>query len=170
MSVECDNQKFRSIECTSSLVCDKSPSKVSNTLENSSSTQKSKSNECTLSLDNNLKKFASPQKSKSNDYPVSIECVKSSSKVLESKELPQHTCKTCDKSSSKVFKSKELPQKISKTITIDDVGVENSKPNEYTLSVDGKSHSKLSYNLKTSSSTHKSKSNERTLSLGKNSK
>ena len=164
MSVECDNQKFKSIECTSSLLCDKSPSKVSNTLENSSSTQKSKSNECTLSLD------TSPQKSKSNDYPVSIECVKSSSKVLESKELPQHTCKTCDKSSSKVFKSKELPQKISKTITIDDIGVENSKPNEYTLSVDGKSHSKLSYNLKTSSSTHKSKSNERTLSLGKNSK
>ena len=42
----------------------------------------------------------------------------------------------CDKPSSKVLESKELPQKIFKTITNDDVGVENSKPNKYTLSVD----------------------------------
>ena len=76
----------------------------------------------------------------------------------------------CDKPSSKVLESKELPQKIFKTITNDDVGVENSKPNKYTLSVDGKSHSKISNNFKTSSSTHKLKANKYNLSLGKNSK
>ena len=40
--------------------------------------------------------------------PVSIECDKSSSKVLESKELPQKDFKRYDKSSSKVFESKEM--------------------------------------------------------------
>ena len=101
---------------------------------------------------------------------MSLVCDKSSSKVLESKVLPQNNSKTCDKSSSKVFKSKVLPQKISKTTTIDDIGVEKSKSNKYTLLVDGKSPSKLSNYFKTSSSTHKSKSNEYTLSLGNNSK
>ena len=53
------------------------------------------------------------------------------------------------KSISKLlFKSKELPQKNSKTITIDDVEDENSKSNECISSVDGKSTSKLSNNLK----------------------
>ena len=93
-----------------------------------------------MSLGNNSKKSTSTQQSKSNECHVSIECDKPSSKVLESKELP----------------------------TNDDVGVENSKPNKCTLSVDGKSHSKLSNNVKNSSLTHKSKSNERTLSLSKN--
>ena len=69
-----------------------------------------------------------------------------------------------------LFKSKELPQKNSKTITIDDVEDENSKSNECTSSVDGKSTSNLSNDLKNSSSTHKSNSNECTLSLGNNSK
>ena len=73
-----------------------------------------------------------------------------------------------DKSSSKIFESKELPQKNSKIITIDDVGDKNSKSNECISSVDGKSTSKLSNNLKNSRSTHISISNKCTLSLGNN--
>ena len=76
---------------------------------------------------------------------------------------------TKKKSISKLlFKSKELPQKNSKTITIDDVEDENSKSNECISSVDGKSTSKLSNNLKNSPSTHISISNKCTLSLGNN--
>ena len=69
-----------------------------------------------------------------------------------------------------LFKSNELPQKIYKTITIDNVEDEKSKSNECTSSVDDKSTSKNSNNLKNSSSTHKSKSNECSSSLGNNSK
>ena len=48
-----------------------------------------------------------------------------------------------------LFKSNELPQKNSKTITIDDVEDEKSKLNECNSSVDDKSTSKVSKNLKT---------------------
>ena len=88
---------------------------------------------------------------------MSLECDKSSLRVFESKVLPQNNSKTCDKSSSKVFKSKVLPQKISKTTTIDDIGVEKSKSNEYTLS--------LGNNSKKSSSNLQSKSNDCPVSL-----
>ena len=66
-------QKLKSNECTSSLVYNKSPSKVSNNSENSSSTQKSESYECTSSLAcykspsnvfNNLENSSPTQKSK----------------------------------------------------------------------------------------------------------
>ena len=66
------------------IVGDKSPLKVSNSLENSFSTEKSKANECSLSLGNNSKISALTQQSKSNECPVSKECDKSSSKVLQS--------------------------------------------------------------------------------------
>ena len=47
-----------------------------------------------------------------------------------------------------LFKSKELPQKNSNIITIDDVEDENLKSNECISSVDGKSTSKFSNNIK----------------------
>ena len=58
-------------------------------------------------------------------------------------------CFTQKKSNNKfLFKSNELPQKNSKTITIDNVEDEKSKSNECTSSVDDKSTSKVSNNLK----------------------
>ena len=62
--------------------CEKTSSKVS---KNSTSTQKSKSNECTLSVkydkspsivSNNFKNSSSIQKSKSNECTSSVECDK----------------------------------------------------------------------------------------------
>ena len=49
--------------------------------KNSSSTHKSKSNECTSSLNNNLKNSSPTQQSKSNDNSMSLECDTSSSNV-----------------------------------------------------------------------------------------
>ena len=58
-------------------------------------------------------------------------------------------CFTQKKYNKLLFKSNELPPKNSKTITIDDVEDEKSKLNECNSSVDDKSTSKVSRNLKT---------------------
>ena len=76
------NYQITTQECMLSVNCEKTSSKVS---KNSTSTQKSKSNECTLSVkydkspsivSNNFKNSSSIQKSKSNECTSSVECDK----------------------------------------------------------------------------------------------